>query len=439
MKSMLFAVIVILGACGDEAASMRDSKASPIITVPKSPDGFVKYLTDNAKIECGINSGCSSDTVAIYNLVGIPATEDSRYDFSVCTGVMIRPDLLMTNLHCILDKTGTVKTKCSSDIAIQDANQNITTCSKIISNATDLRNFSADLPFSTRDLALIQLKSSPNLEFGVLSHSGFKNNETYTVDTIEFDQNIKVAAKIVRKNCRHTDINQSIPFISGNDNTFSSLSGCSLHSGNSGSGLKDANGKYIGLVFAKLDQDIISEIWRHKLADNNMTMHHAAFDDYRAAVALSFECMGSHPENGVQWQENGRCLQRVDSNLAEQNVLGTLDSIHQKFSKELGLSDDLARTFKYKLINDGQKVMFAPTCINSDAYSKYFAEKNFSDFALKVWQVDFTVSFHSATSEFTLMNFSSMFLDMDTRMKSNTLNDEFGDQSAELTLQDCSE
>jgi hypothetical protein len=248
------------------------------------------------------------------SVVGILSDEEN-----VCTGILVKPNLIATNLHCLPANLRHAGAHCKNRIrfsfpATAEFAEEFADCSSIISISSALK----DTPL-TPDYAFLQLSHNSKRKPTKINTDGVADNELLTIYKVDPFDEIGMLRKITCGAAQGSMLN---PLFKSAQSSVISLIPCNIVSGNSGSPLLSATNEVKGLVNSTgLPADLPSSLIR-----------------FQTAFASNFSCLNL-PEIGIL-HKNIQCQNSLDR-ASIQNASGTLvrEAVHPlmpNFAKNVG-------------------------------------------------------------------------------------------------------
>jgi hypothetical protein len=248
------------------------------------------------------------------SVVGILSDEEH-----VCTGILVKPNLIATNLHCLPANLRHAGAQCKNRIrfsfpATAEFAEEFADCNSIISISSALK----DTPL-TPDYAFLQLSHNSKRKPTKINTEGVADNELLTIYKVDPFDEIGLLRKITCGAAQGSMLN---PLFKSAQSSVISLIPCNIVSGNSGSPLLSATNEVKGLVNSTgLPADLPSSLIR-----------------FQTAFASNFSCLNL-PEIGIL-RKNMQCQNSLDR-ASIQNASGTLvrEAVHPlmpNFAKNVG-------------------------------------------------------------------------------------------------------
>lgn len=228
--------------------------------------------------------------LTFYNVV------DGEMKFSVCSGTLISPGLVLTNAHCIPEEISYVGADCSKQIQIKyPGTRRWSTEGTEAVNCQRVRSVYNHLE-GEPDLALIEVERSRNRRRTSLGISKIDPQEgsilkAYTMTPMEGS----VRGKIVKKECKvlvENNIFENDYFGRGSVISLGSESkyynSCDIVGGNSGSALFNEKNEVVGAIHAYIVEDKIKEGFK----EDGFTIGYG-FNMTKVGRAYNISCLGS--------------------------------------------------------------------------------------------------------------------------------------------------
>lgn len=266
--------------------------------------------TENSpyKIKCADAKQCSSSVAGILS--------DKK---NVCTGVLVGPDLLATNLHCLPLNLRKKNASCKDRILIsfpetKDFPEEFLNCRKVIAISSSLK----DTPV-TPDYAFVRVNKPTHRHTLKINNEGIFNNEILTIAKIDPIGSQGLLRQIT---CKATQGSLLNPLFKSAQSSVISLIPCEIISGNSGSPVLSGTNQVKGLINSKgIPADIP-----------------LSADQFQVAFASNFSCL-EIPELGFK-KKSSDCQNDLD-HTSFQNASGVLvrEAVHNlipHFSKNVG-------------------------------------------------------------------------------------------------------
>lgn len=222
--------------------------------------------------------------------------DEGEMQFSVCSGTLIRPGLVLTNAHCIPKEIAHVGADCSKQIQVKyPGPEKWSTEGSEAVNCQRVRSVYRHME-GEPDLALIEVDRSKDKRRAALGVSKADPEvgsilTAYTMNPI--DNSIR--GRITKKECKvleennlfENDFNGRGKVISlGSE--YRSFDTCNIIGGNSGSALFNDKGEVVGAIHAYMLEDKIKEI----LKEDGFTIGYG-FNMTRIGRAYNISCLGS--------------------------------------------------------------------------------------------------------------------------------------------------
>jgi hypothetical protein len=196
--------------------------------------------------------------------------EEGNYYLGVCSGTLYQNKYIITNSHCIPNELRVNGSSCENQIKILFPETNKYSAESVkcerIKQVFSLEN---DGP----DLAVIELNQSVYREnVKILKDAFFDNSRVYayTMNPSKYDNTL---GTIVKKSCT-LSIDNAYLMSTAKNLSKAVLYGnlCDVISGNSGSGLFNEMGEYIGAIFAKVEMEKLASILKDKKINHRFTV-----------------------------------------------------------------------------------------------------------------------------------------------------------------------
>lgn len=163
----------------------------------------------------------------------------------VCTGFLVKEDIMATNLHCVPESLKTVGASCAKQIKIQFPGQkmqdvDLNECDKVLFLSAPLQNNSLNV-----DLALFKFKKSFGRKSFKISQEGFPFESEYTLFKIDPDNKGGLLKKITCAPKPHSILN---PYFVTEKSPIINLNPCVAVKGNSGSPILSRDGYVRGML-----------------------------------------------------------------------------------------------------------------------------------------------------------------------------------------------
>ncbi len=186
--------------------------------------------------------------------------ENGKYYLGSCSGTLYQNKYILTNSHCIPSEIKRAGAICSDQIKVlfpytKRLNAQSVRCARVI------QVYQQDK--GQPDLAVLEMEKVVSRDDDVvITKNNFIENSkvyAYTMNPNSYDRNI---GTITLKRCTLSVDNaftmsnltsSSVAILSGND--------CNVISGNSGSGLFNEKGEYLGAVYAKIDIEKLRDVF----------------------------------------------------------------------------------------------------------------------------------------------------------------------------------
>ncbi|QDK38483.1 trypsin-like peptidase domain-containing protein [Bdellovibrio sp. NC01] len=238
---------------------------------------------------------------------------------NVCTAVLVREDVMATNLHCLPQKLRKEGSSCKGRISFtfpENTKNKIeyADCDQVLSVSSQLK----DTPL-TPDYAFLKLTHKASRKPVAINTSGVANNEMLTIFKVDPHEDIGLLRKVTCAAAQKSMLN---PLFKSEQSSVISLVPCDIVSGNSGSPIFSAQGDVKALINSKgLPADMPVNV-----------------DRFDVAFASNLACLNI-PELGLK-NQNTECHSSKDR-AAIRNASGELvrDAVHplmMNFTKAVG-------------------------------------------------------------------------------------------------------
>lgn len=163
----------------------------------------------------------------------------------VCTGFLIKEDIMATNLHCVPESLKTIGASCAKQIKIQFPGQkmqdaDLNECDKVLFLSAPLQNNSLNV-----DLALFKFKKSFGRKIFKISQDGFPFDSEYILFKIDPDSKGGLLKRITCLPKPHSILN---PYFVTEKSPIINLNPCVAVKGNSGSPILSRDGYVRGML-----------------------------------------------------------------------------------------------------------------------------------------------------------------------------------------------
>ncbi|HEX7673123.1 MAG TPA: trypsin-like peptidase domain-containing protein [Bdellovibrio sp.] len=248
-------------------------------------------------------------------------------DSSVCTSVLVKDDVMATNLHCLPEDLRKEGALCKGRISFtfpesKGHPEEIAECDHVLSVSSALK----DTPL-TPDYAFLRLKHKTLRTPVVINNQGVANNEKLTIYKVDPHEDVGLLRKVTCSAAQKSMLN---PLFLTPQSSVISLVPCDIVSGNSGSPIFSSANEVKALVNSKgLPADMPISV-----------------DRFDVAFASNFSCLNI-PSLGLVNKNKG-CLDSQDR-ASIRNASGILvkDSVHPLMTS---LTKNV--TEQFKLIHD---------------------------------------------------------------------------------------
>ncbi|MDG0815922.1 trypsin-like serine peptidase [Bdellovibrio svalbardensis] len=238
---------------------------------------------------------------------------------NVCTGVLVREDIIATNLHCVPENMRKEGASCKGRISFtfpenKKESQEFADCDQVLSISSQLK----DTPL-TPDYAFLKLTKKASRKPVVINTTGVANNEALTIYKVDPHEDVGILKKTSCKAAQKSMLN---PLFLTAQSSVISLVPCDIVSGNSGSPIFSASGEVKAIINSQgLPDDIPVNA-----------------DRFSVAFASNFSCLNI-PELGLS-SKGSDCKDSMDR-AAIRNASGVLvrDAVHPlmpNFAKNVG-------------------------------------------------------------------------------------------------------
>ncbi len=240
-------------------------------------------------------------------------------DSNVCTGVLVRDDIIATNLHCVPENMRKEGASCKGRISFtfpenKKDPQEFADCDQVLSVSSALK----DTPL-TPDYAFLKLTKKASRKPVTINTTGVANNEALTIYKVDPHEDVGILRKISCKAAQKSMLN---PLFITAQSSVISLVPCDIVSGNSGSPIFSSAGEVKAIINSQgLPADIPVNT-----------------DRFNVAFASNFSCLNI-PELGLN-NKGSECKSSMDR-AAIRNASGVLvrDAVHPlmpNFAKNVG-------------------------------------------------------------------------------------------------------
>ena len=177
--------------------------------------------------------------------VGQLKIKDDNNKYKVCTGFLVKEDVVATNLHCIPDSLQKMGASCSQNIKISFPNSHkdkpeANECDKVLFLSAPLHQNKLNV-----DLALLKFKKAFNGKVLKISQDGFPFNTSYNIYKIDPTTTGGILKKI---NCLPKPNTVLNPYYVAESSPIINLNPCVAVSGNSGSPILSLDGYVRGML-----------------------------------------------------------------------------------------------------------------------------------------------------------------------------------------------
>ncbi|HWU43356.1 MAG TPA: trypsin-like peptidase domain-containing protein, partial [Bdellovibrio sp.] len=284
---------------------IKKNLTAALIVLSALPCWSKNKTSDNSnaryKVICEKPEDCPS------NVAGVLSDKEN-----VCTGVLVKEDVLATNLHCLPQKLRKEGASCKGHLSFsfpenKNEPEEFAECDQVLSISSELK----DTPL-TPDYAFLKLRSKVSRKPATISTQGIVNNETMTIYKVDPHEDIGVLRKVTCKAAQGSMLN---PLFLKAQSSVISLVPCDIVSGNSGSPIFSADNEVKAIINSKGLPD-------------DMPVNADRFD---VAFASNFSCLNI-PELKLQSTEP-HCKTSMDR-AAIRNASGTLvrEAVHPLMS-----------------------------------------------------------------------------------------------------------
>ncbi len=169
----------------------------------------------------------------------------------ICTGVLVAPDVVATNLHCLPKDLQFAGASCANSIFISfpktvESPEDVIECDHVLHVSPPIQD-----PALTMDYALLHLKKMSTRSLVHVDTSGIDDDEPITLFKVDPQDDGKKGV-IRRDQCRAVQKSIYNPLFISKETPIISLIPCSVVQGNSGSPMISANGSLKGLINSTL-------------------------------------------------------------------------------------------------------------------------------------------------------------------------------------------
>lgn len=243
---------------------------------------------------------------------------------NVCTGVLVREDVIATNLHCVPENMRKEGASCKGRISFtfpenKKEAQEFADCDQVLSVSSALK----DTPL-TPDYAFLKLSKKSSRKPAVINTTGVANNESLTIYKVDPHEDVGLLKKVTCKAAQKSMLN---PLFMSAQSSVISLVPCDIVSGNSGSPIFSAAGEVKAIINSQgLPADIPVDA-----------------DRFNVAFASNFSCLNI-PELGLvaaKSVDGGAGCKNSMDRAAIRNASGVLvrDAVHPlmpNFARNVG-------------------------------------------------------------------------------------------------------
>ncbi len=326
---MVLLLASLLASCGRREET---SDTTSQLQTFKDLDALNEAL-DNQRVYCGVPGNACPGYAA--KLAFWYEADATKYYLGVCSGTLYQNRYIITNSHCIPPEIKRAGALCSDQIRVlfPNTNQYISQnarCSRVI------QAYQQDQ--GQPDIAVIELDKNVYREEIRISKNSFVENSkvyAYTMNPSSYD---KTVGTITQKKCTLTTDNAF--FMSTSQSSNGAVlygNDCNVISGNSGSGLFNERGEYLGAVFAKVEMTALYELFAKKRINHAMTGP--------MGIVQNIGCLGSITSNsGIACSPKNNTASEVDSFINRMKMNANLST-----ENEALINYELSDGFQLKL------------------------------------------------------------------------------------------
>ncbi len=351
MKKLNIALLLLglsLIGCGSDK---KDSSNVNVDNqrIAKSEEELFQMLSDSTVI-CADKNDCPNNVAKLTFWVQVGS---GKYGVGVCSGTLVEEGYLITNSHCVPDnlKSGNA---CGKQIVIEFPETNTLKkerikCEKVVQVYN--RNNKEDGP----DLAVLKVSNSiENRNTSVLKPGNFVDQSDVYAYTMNPSSYFKDIGTITKKECKISNDN-IFTFKANAESAMTLIHGdkCKIIGGNSGSGLFDSEGNYIGAIFARLDLPEVK-----KLLASSLLFHEPLTN---MGLAYNINCIRSLYVPGQSCETDTLLAKSIDEYLDLKKLEFGLESVEEDnikvtINEFLGIElEQTDRTFFYRMLDSVRK------------------------------------------------------------------------------------
>ena len=244
---------LLLASCGKNA---KTSESTASLQKFRDLDALNAAL-DKQRVYCGVEGAKCPGYAA--KLTYWFEAEDSNYYLGTCSGTLYQNRYIITNSHCIPDEIKNAGSSCSDQLKVLFPYTNRfvseeVRCSRII-QVYDQKN-------GGPDIAVLEIEQNIYRDEVKISKNAFIDNSKVYAYTMNPSTTDKTVGTITQKKCTLSIDNAFfMSTLASSHGAILNGHDCDVIHGNSGSGLFNEAGEYIGAVFAKVEMTALYEIF----------------------------------------------------------------------------------------------------------------------------------------------------------------------------------
>lgn len=262
--------------------------------------------------------------------------------FKVCTGFLIKEDVVATNLHCVPESLKTVGSVCSKIIKIQfpgqkSAEVESNECDKVLFLSAPLQNNSLNV-----DLALFKFKKNFGRKVFRVSQEGFPFNAEYDLYKIDPVAKGGILKKITCPPKPHSILN---PYFISEKSPIVNFNPCVAVKGNSGSPILSKEGFVRGMLSSGGGLGV---------KDPNQEMN-TVFGSNFSCVNLSFLGYPSQNLSACEVIVDEKNEKKLAQQMMDTENSKLIKTVEEKLQFEKRFKDSDMRLFQWNLVSESKE------------------------------------------------------------------------------------
>ncbi len=379
MRSHFLAILAMssLWACGGPKKVSHSPDETDVLYEEMDSDSQDDKITGGSNSQVTVplimraKLTCAKGQVCPKNVVSLTVAKANDPDnFSTCSGFLISPDTVATNIHCI-DKIA--KENCSDNVVLDFMDGSKRRCKEIYYNDAD---YIDERKTFNGDFAIIELDSPVAAELVEMSisHRGFNDEETVKVVKVNTSAVDRLVRRVFVAECQVLENSPEAAYYSDVTKFFVPLFHCSskIIEGNSGSMIVNSDGQIGGIANAS-NVDFQSSV--KKLIDSLFNGTAASTDSendnsVKYGRGVNFLCLELDVNfRKITWSNEAIC-ERVPEKVLElgynQVIVPITKQLQRKITAVLDqkVIKDVLPFVVYELESSGDHYNFQPKCFN---------------------------------------------------------------------------